>query len=144
MAEKKKPKPPLVQQLTQDLIAELHLNYQSPTGIPWTPVSLYEACIQATRKRLRNLRGDSLTVIGVHGKGYPSKNATSLFEVNNDGYRQAVSGRSLIREIAARTLIAAMFDILRARDTEGRATLRDARHSRLERDPPSPAAGFGG
>ena len=140
----KTPKKPLVQKLAEQFITELHLTPRNPEGIAWTPRGLYENSIRTVREHLKNLKGDTLAIIGVHGKGYPSKNATSLFEVRQDELRQDASGRALLREIAARTLIAAMFDILRAREAEGRATLKDARHTQLERDPPSPAAGFGG
>jgi hypothetical protein len=157
----KKPKPPLVQKLAEKFIVKLHLTPRNPEGVEWTPRGLYEAHASDVRKLVRNMSPGRLGTIGVQGKRDDAKSkCTSLYQVHGEDWLKIIaSGRSLAREIALTTLIATMFDILRARPPsprcgasgdEGRATLRDARHSRLERDPasqddpPSPAAGFGG
>ena len=142
----KTPKKPLVQKLAEQFITELHLTPRNPEGIAWTPRGLYEACAGTMRKDIRNMSPARLGTIATQGKrDEVNSKSTALFQVHGEDWLTILaSGRSLLREIALTTLIAAMFDILRAREAEGRATLKDARHTSLERDPPSPAAGFGG
>ncbi len=147
MEGQKKPKPPLVQKLAEQFIAELHLTARDPEGKAWTPRSLYATHEQAVRRVIDDMLPAKLGMVAIKGLNREQarqKNITSFCDVCDEGYDPRLSGRAYLRMIATRTIIAAMFDILRARADgaavataragDGRATLADAKLHRLERD----------
>jgi hypothetical protein len=135
MEGKKKPKPSLVQKLAEEFIADLQLTGRDPEGRMWTPRSLFAAHAGDVRKSVRSMSPMRLGVIitqGLNREQAKIRGKTSFWEACEEKLNPKSSGRADMRIITTRTIIASMFDILRADD--GRATLADARRSRLERD----------
>lgn len=117
-----KQKKPLVQKLAEQYIAELHISALNPSGEPWTPKGLYEGYADMIHSRTSRLSPAQLGAIAARGKGLRShatkRGQTPLYLAHDSEWLDATrSGRSLLREIAVTAIIAAMFDILRARET---------------------------